>query len=89
RTLASRLAGDTGVPTPDEIPPETLLARFDEEAEDWPGGAPALVTALAAADPSTTERILRALRAHHPHRAVSEAAAHEINRTRADRPKHH
>ncbi|NWF26565.1 hypothetical protein HW130_09810 [Streptomyces sp. PKU-EA00015] len=70
--------GGARVPGPDEIPPTTLLPSFDEEAAVWPGGAPALIRALAAEDPGTAHRVLTALRDHHPDKRVSDAAAHAL-----------
>ncbi|UYQ65308.1 hypothetical protein [Streptomyces peucetius] len=68
--------GDTGVPRPTDIVPTTLLPAFDTAAAAWPGGAGALVEALAEADPGTSYRILDTLHAHHPERTVANAAAH-------------
>ncbi|MFF8841606.1 hypothetical protein ACF08N_02580 [Streptomyces sp. NPDC015127] len=70
--------GDTRIPMPDEIPPTTLLAAFDAESAAWTGGAPALIRALADADPATAHRPLTALRDHHPDKRVSDAAAHAL-----------
>ncbi|EFH30775.1 conserved hypothetical protein [Streptomyces pristinaespiralis ATCC 25486] len=68
------VSGDTGIPGPADIPPTTLLPAFDAAAADWPGGAIALVEALAAADPATCLRVLDSLHTHHPDRAVAAAA---------------
>lgn len=69
-------AGGTDVPRPADIPPTTLLPAFDAAAAAWPGGAAALIGALAKADPGTSFRILDTLQAHHPDRTVADAAAH-------------
>ncbi|MEW2631395.1 hypothetical protein AB0903_06980 [Streptomyces sp. NPDC048389] len=75
-------AGDTGIPRPDDIVPTTLLPAFDTAAAAWPGGAGALVDALAEADPGTSYRILGTLHAHHPDRTVADAAAHAKKQAR-------
>lgn len=56
--------------------PATLPAAFDAAAADWPGGADALLPALAAADPSHSRRVLEALRDRHPDSRVADLAAH-------------
>ncbi|MET9111689.1 hypothetical protein ABZX29_34635, partial [Streptomyces zhihengii] len=69
-------AGGTGIPGPADIPPDTLLPVFDASASEWPGGPAALTEALAHAAPATAPRVLATLQAHHPDRAVANAAAH-------------
>ncbi|MGJ3558478.1 hypothetical protein ACR6C2_04085 [Streptomyces sp. INA 01156] len=68
--------GRDGHPAAADTPPTTLLPAFDTAAAAWPGGAAALVDALAKADPGTSLRILDTLHAHHPDRTVADAAAH-------------
>ncbi|MFD9521094.1 hypothetical protein [Streptomyces sp. NPDC059979] len=61
---------------PDQEEPELyadLHAAFDKAAADWPGGGPALLTALAGADPYTSAFLAQQL-AHHPDRATAERA---------------
>ncbi|MFE3761231.1 hypothetical protein ACFXPI_05630 [Streptomyces sp. NPDC059104] len=61
---------------PDEEEPDLfadLHATFDKAAASWPGGAPALLTALAAADPHASASLMRQF-SHHPDRATSERA---------------
>ncbi|MBT2364251.1 hypothetical protein J7E88_02620 [Streptomyces sp. ISL-10] len=70
------------IPALDEIPPTTLLPAFDEESAAWPGGAPALIRALAAADPLTAHRTLVSLRDHHRDKQVAGAAAQALKPAR-------
>ncbi|MEY2231365.1 hypothetical protein [Streptomyces sp. BF23-19] len=61
---------------PNEEEPELFAevhAAFDKAAAAWPGGGPALVTALTAADPYTSAFLARQL-SHHPDRATAEQA---------------
>ncbi|MFJ3103611.1 hypothetical protein [Streptomyces sp. NPDC086835] len=67
-------SGDNGIPGPADIPPTTLLPAFDTAAAAWPGGATALLSALATADPATSLRVLDSLHTHHPDRTVAAAA---------------
>ncbi|WP_351222518.1 hypothetical protein [Streptomyces sp. NPDC002133] len=62
---------------PDPVP-TAVLDAFDAAAAVWPGGAKALVRALADADPPTSARVLHDLRDRHPERAVRDAAAHTV-----------
>ncbi|MGW2558659.1 hypothetical protein ACWCXB_05300 [Streptomyces sp. NPDC001514] len=62
---------------PDPVP-TALLDAFDAAAAGWPGGATALVRALAEADPPTSLRVLHELRDRHPERAVKDAATHAL-----------
>ncbi|MFE3325735.1 hypothetical protein [Streptomyces sp. NPDC059176] len=55
--------------------PASLPAAFDAAAAGWPGGAAALLPALAAADPSLARRVLDALRDRHPDSRVADLAA--------------
>ncbi|MGW7343516.1 hypothetical protein [Streptomyces sp. NPDC054854] len=48
-------------------------AAFDKAAAAWPGGGPALLTALTAADPYTSAFLAEQL-SHHPDRATAEQA---------------
>ncbi|MGW6783575.1 hypothetical protein [Streptomyces sp. NPDC054987] len=48
-------------------------AAFDKAAAAWPGGGPALVTALTAADPYTSAFLAQQL-SHHPDRATADQA---------------
>lgn len=50
-----------------------LHAAFDKAAGDWPDGAPALLTALVAADPYTSASLAQQL-SHHPDRATADQA---------------
>ncbi|MFJ6481516.1 hypothetical protein ACIQK6_15530 [Streptomyces sp. NPDC091682] len=62
--------------SPNEEEPELFAevhAAFDKAAAAWPGGAPALLTALTAADPYTSAFLAEQL-AHHPDRATAEQA---------------
>ncbi|MEU9105321.1 hypothetical protein AB0D54_13265 [Streptomyces xanthophaeus] len=61
---------------PDEEEPELFAevhAAFDKAAAAWPGGGPALLTALTAADPYTSAFLAEQL-SHHPDRAIAEQA---------------
>ncbi|MGW7328404.1 hypothetical protein ACWGIU_07285 [Streptomyces sp. NPDC054840] len=61
---------------PNEEEPELFAevhAAFDKAAAAWPGGGPALVTALTAADPYTSAFLAQQL-SHHPDRATAEQA---------------
>ncbi|WP_326588009.1 hypothetical protein [Streptomyces sp. NBC_01294] len=48
-------------------------AAFDKAAAAWPGGAPALLTALTASDPYASAFLAEQL-SHHPDRATAEQA---------------
>ncbi|MGW1140102.1 hypothetical protein ACWD6S_21910, partial [Streptomyces zhihengii] len=74
-----------GIPGPADIPPDTLLPVFDASASEWPGGPAALTEALAHAAPATAPRVLATLQAHHPDRAVANAAAHARKTVRPTR----
>lgn len=50
-----------------------VQAAFDKAAAAWPGGGPALVTALTAADPYTAAFLAQQL-SHHPDRATADQA---------------
>ncbi|MCX4627565.1 hypothetical protein [Streptomyces sp. NBC_01443] len=50
-----------------------LHAGFDKAAADWPGGGPALLTALARADPYTSAFLAQQL-SQHPDRTTAEQA---------------
>ncbi|MFV0127031.1 hypothetical protein ACLGI4_04830 [Streptomyces sp. HMX112] len=63
--------------------PSALLDAFDTAAADWPGGAPALVRALAAADPAGSARLLEDLRDRHPDSRVAEAAGRAVRTARS------
>ncbi|MFE2326635.1 hypothetical protein ACFXD5_22335 [Streptomyces sp. NPDC059385] len=61
---------------PDQKEPELfpdLHSAFDRAAADWPGGGPALLSALAGADPYTSALLAQQL-SHHPDRATAEQA---------------
>ncbi|MFB9584437.1 hypothetical protein [Streptomyces goshikiensis] len=61
---------------PNEEEPELFAevhAAFDKAAAVWPGGGPALVTALTAADPYTSAFLAEQL-SHHPDRTTAEQA---------------
>lgn len=68
-------AGGATISGPTDFPPTTLVPAFEAAAADWPGGAPALLPALAEADPATVLRVLDSLHAHYPDRRVADAAA--------------
>ncbi|MFI8102090.1 hypothetical protein [Streptomyces sp. NPDC086023] len=70
-SLDHRLTADEDQPEPDLF--DGLRAAFDKAAADWPGGGPALLTALTAADPHTTASLAQQL-SHHPDRATAEQA---------------
>lgn len=62
--------------SPNEEEPELFAevhAAFDKAAAAWPGGAPALVTALTEADPYTSAFLAEQL-SHHPDRATADQA---------------
>ncbi|WP_406737795.1 hypothetical protein OG365_11170 [Streptomyces sp. NBC_00853] len=62
--------------SPNEEEPELFAevhAAFDKAAAAWPGGAPALLTALTEADPYTSAFLAEQL-SHHPDRATAEQA---------------
>ncbi|MFE7773290.1 hypothetical protein ACFU5O_05220 [Streptomyces sp. NPDC057445] len=63
--------------------PTALLDAFDRTASDWPGGASALLTALAGADPSSSLRVLEDLRDRHPEIGVADLASHAAKTARA------
>lgn len=70
-SLGHRMTAD-----PDQEEPELfadLHAAFDKAAADWPGGGPALLTALAGADPYTSASLAQQL-SHHPDRATADQA---------------
>ncbi|MFZ3500358.1 hypothetical protein ACODT5_45310 [Streptomyces sp. 5.8] len=61
---------------PDQEEPElfaVLHAAFDKAASTWPGGTPALLTALIGADPYTAAFLAQQL-SHHPDRATADQA---------------
>lgn len=70
-SLDHRLTAD-----PDQEEPElfaALHAAFDKAASTWPGGPPALLTALIGADPYTAAFLAQQL-AHHPDRTTANQA---------------
>ena len=69
--LVHRLAGTVPGSGP-WLPPE-LRAAVDDAADGWPGGAAALVTAIAGAAPGTFARLAGPL-SQHPDPAVAHAA---------------
>ncbi|MFF8828180.1 hypothetical protein [Streptomyces sp. NPDC015131] len=66
-------------------PAPALPDAFDAAASVWPGGAPALVPALADADPPTARKVLSGLAESHPDPAVASLAARTVRRALAAR----
>ncbi|MGI5518614.1 hypothetical protein [Streptomyces sp. CA-106131] len=64
--------------------PVQVQAAFDKAAADWPGGGPALLTALADADPYQSAFLAQQL-THHPDPANAEAARQAWRAYRSDR----
>ncbi|MEU7278574.1 hypothetical protein AB0A69_07260 [Streptomyces sp. NPDC045431] len=84
RALIEAAAADEEAhePKPEPEPaPTALLDAFDAAAAAWPGGAAALVDALAAAHPSALV-LLDDLRARHPDSRVASLAARAVKDAR-------
>ncbi|MBW5484057.1 hypothetical protein [Streptomyces bambusae] len=70
-SLDHRMTANENEPEPGLF--DGLRAAFDKAAADWPGGGPALLMALTAADPHITAFLAQPL-SHHPDRATAEQA---------------